>query len=110
MIEGVAARWEHLAHALHFESSVIEIIRRNSFHQTEDACRDVLWRWLEGQGETRQPVNWATLIESLLDAGFVIMADNLREAVEDSNAPELRNLSTKSKHCVILLVLPNLWF
>ena len=83
MIEEVAAEWEKLALALHFQTFVIDIVRRNTFHRTEDACREVLQRWLEGQEETRQPVNWATLIDSLLEAGFVDIAEDLQEVVED---------------------------
>ena len=71
VIESVAAQWEQLALALHFGSSVIDIVKRNNFYQTEDTCREMLQRWLEGQGETRQPVNWATLIDSLLEAGLL---------------------------------------
>ena len=82
MIEEVAGYWEDLARALHFESSVIEHIG-DMFFQTEDACREVLRRWLEGQGETRQPVNWATLIDSLSEAGFVDVAEELQEALGD---------------------------
>ena len=82
MIEGVATHWEDLAKALHLETSVIEHVR-DMFHQTEDACREVLRRWLEGQGETRQPVNWATLIDSLLEAGFVDVVEDLQEVMED---------------------------
>ena len=82
VIEGVAAEWENLALALHFDSSVIEIVRRDTFYQTEDACREMLRRWLEGQGGTRQPVNWRTLIESLLEAGFVDIAENLHAIIE----------------------------
>ena len=83
VIEGVAGHWEDLALALHFETSMIEIVNRDMFHKTENSCRELLRRWLEGQGGTRQPVNWATLIESLIDAGFFDVADDLREVVED---------------------------
>ena len=86
MIEGVAAHWEDLAKALDFETSEIEHVR-DMFHQTEDACREVLRRWLEGQGETRQPVNWAILIDSLLEAGIVEIADNLKGVVEEPLLP-----------------------
>ena len=82
VIEGVAAQWEHLALALQFDGSVIEIVRRDTFYQTEDACREMLQRWLEGYGGTRQPVNWGTLIDSLLDAGFVDIAENLHAVIE----------------------------
>ena len=82
MIEEVVGYWEDLARALHFESSVIEHIG-DMFFQTEDACREVLRRWLEGQGETRQPVNWTTLIDGLSEAGFVDVAEELQEALGD---------------------------
>ena len=82
MIEGVAALWEHLAIALGFESNVIEIVRRDMFHQSEDACREILRRWLEGQRGTRQPVNWATLVNSLLEAGFVDMVEDLQDLMD----------------------------
>lgn len=88
VIQGVAAKWEYLADALHFESSVIEIVRRDTFHQTEAACREVLQRWLEGLEGTRQPVNWGTLIDSLLEAGFVDIAEDLQEVVGDSPLPQ----------------------
>ena len=84
VIESVAAQWEHLALALHFEGRVIDSVKRNNFYQTEDACREMLRRWLEGQGETRQPVNWATLIDSLLEAGFIDIAENLHEVIRSS--------------------------
>ena len=84
MIEEVAGYWEDLARALHFESSVIE----HMFYQREDVCQEVLRRWLGGQEETRQPVNWATLIDSLTEAGFVDVAEDLQEAVGDSPSPQ----------------------
>ena len=87
MIEEVAGYWEDLARALHFESSVIEHIT-DMFYQTEDACREVLRRWLGRQEGTRQPVNWATLIDSLTEAGFVDIAEDLQEAVGDPPSPQ----------------------
>ena len=78
----MATEWEELAKALHFESSVIEHVS-HTLHQTKDACQEILRRWLEGQEETRQPVNWDTLIDSLIEAGFVDIATDLQEAVED---------------------------
>ena len=57
--------------------------RLHTLHQTKDTCQEILRRWLEGQEETRQPVNWDTLIDSLIEAGFVDIATDLQEAVED---------------------------
>lgn len=59
MIESV--QWEQLALALHFESSVIElcsvieIVKRNNFYQTEDTCREVLLTEVVG-GTGRNPI------------------------------------------------------
>ena len=82
MVEAVAAEWEELAKTLHFDSSVIEHVKER-FPQTEDACQEVLRRWLDGQEGTRQPVHWDTLIDSLLEAGFDSIANDLQEAVEN---------------------------
>ena len=81
MVEAVAVEWAELAKTLHFDSSVIEDVRER-FPQPEDACQEVLWRWLDGQEGARQPVHWDTLIDSLLEAGFDDIANGLQEAVE----------------------------
>ena len=84
VIESVATNWEYLAQALHFEDGVIETVRRDAYNRAEDSCQEVLRLWLEGQAESRQPVNWGTLIDSLSEAGFVDVAEDLQAAVEDS--------------------------
>ena len=83
VIEAVMAEWEELAIALHFDSSVIEAVRRDTFYQTSDACRQILCKWLEGEGQG--PVNWSTLLDSLLRASFVNVAVDLKEALQQQD-------------------------
>ena len=79
VIDAVAAKWEKLALALHFKGSTLDAIRRDTHHQTEDACRRMLQRWLEGEG--RKPVNWNTLTKALDDAGFTELAKELNQVL-----------------------------
>ena len=62
----VAAYWEKLAQALHFERSVVKQVKRRE-KTREAACVAVLKRWLEGKG--RRPVNWDTLLTCLNEIG-----------------------------------------
>ena len=75
VVEEVAAKWELLAYALHFSPAIVETIRRDKLHECVPACQEILHRWLNG--ETRQPVSWQTLINSLRDCDFNTLADDL---------------------------------
>ena len=80
VIDTVAAQWEELAIALGFEAAVINYIRRDHAHDAKGACRHVLTRWLAEEEESlRGPVTWTTLIECLMDAGFAILAEDLKK-------------------------------
>ena len=83
VIEAVRAEWEELAIALHFDGSVIEAVKRDAFYQTGDACRQILCKWLEGGGQG--PVNWSTLLDSLIRASLVDIAVDLKEALQQQN-------------------------
>ena len=76
VMETVAAHWENLAVALGFESCVIETIQRDTHYQTVSACRQILQRWLEEKGP--HPVNWHTLTEALVKAGYPKLAADVR--------------------------------
>ena len=80
-IEGVASKWEHLARSLKFDGPRIDSIRRDTHHQTEDACDRMLTKWLNGEHDLKGPVTWATLIQCLIDAGFIDIADSLKEII-----------------------------
>ena len=80
----LAGNWEDLFLCLNFEPaegnhSMIAIIKRNSFGKVEDACRDVLLKWLAGGG--RKPVTWTTFIEVLRDMGKSSLADKIKETL-----------------------------
>ena len=78
IIEKVAAHWERLALALHFEGHVLEIVRRDHVSDSMAQCRAILYRWLNG--EARSPVSWNTLVTSLKEIEFTLLAEGL-EAV-----------------------------
>ena len=65
LVKEVSTDWEKLALALHLRG---EIIRKQSHFQAETACRNILQRWLNGEG--RQPVTWGTLVDGLEDIGY----------------------------------------
>ena len=78
IIETVAAKWEEVALALHFEGHTIQNIRYDPHIQSIDtACRVMLQKWLDGEG--RQPVAWETLMDALIDIGFVAVVEDLQE-------------------------------
>ena len=79
VIKSIAYKWEQLAYGLHFGPEEVETIRRDTFHQTEPACEEVLGHWL--RGEHRTPVTWGTLIQSLKDADFTVLAGDLEAAL-----------------------------
>ena len=63
VIARIASEWEKLALALNIEAYIMRTIKRNHGNSCEDACTDLLRRWLEGEG--REPKTWATLVEAL---------------------------------------------
>ena len=78
----LAPIWEDLFLCLGFEPAeenhnMISTIRRNNVGKVEDACRDVLLKWLAGNG--RKPVTWATFIDILIDMGESTVADKIRQ-------------------------------
>lgn len=82
VMKTVAASWRQVAIALHFEGSVIEIISESARSYPEPACEDMFRRWLRGEG--RGPITWDTLIESLEDAEFENLADDLRKSLKEA--------------------------
>ena len=83
----LARNWEDLFLCLNFEpaeenQSMISVIKRNNAGKVEDACRDVLLKWLAGGG--RKPVTWATFIEVLRDMGESSLADKTKEALSQT--------------------------
>ena len=80
----LAGNWEDLFLCLNFEpaeenQSMIAVIKRNNAGKVEDACREVLLKWLAGGG--RKPVTWATFIDVLIDMSESNLADKIKKAL-----------------------------
>ena len=80
VVEEVSADWDELALALHFSGGVIQTVRESEHFQVKRACRDILHRWLDGQG--LQPVTWNTLVECLEDINHLSLAGDLRKELD----------------------------
>lgn len=77
----MAYKWKQLAMSLNFDGPKIESIDMGAMYKPEEACRQMLVKWLDGDDELKGPVTWGTLIQSLIDAGLVDMADRLKEII-----------------------------
>ena len=80
-METVAAKWEEVALALHFEDHTIQNIRYDTRIQCVDACREMFQKWLDGEGS--QPVTWETLMAALVGAGFITLVEDLQEILRN---------------------------
>ena len=63
----LASQWEDLLLQLEFEPAsstqhMIRNINRNCRGEVEEACREVLLKWLSGHPSNCQPITWRTLI------------------------------------------------
>lgn len=81
VISELAACWEDLALALHFDGNALQQITRDRQGSVEAACREILTRWLAGEG--RKPVTWATFIDALEDdMQLSFLPKDLRDALD----------------------------
>ena len=78
VIETVAPYWTKLAVELGFDQSRIMILEKDYRDSTEEACRAMFMRWLDGGHDLAQPCTWDTLIKCLGRAGFNDVASSLR--------------------------------
>ena len=83
VIGRVAADWVRVATSLHFQLHDIRIIQADCPNQCEVACRRMFGEWLASTDEDdmRQPVNWDTLIEVLVETNFSEIAADLRSII-----------------------------
>ena len=82
VIEGVGDKWKDLARSLDFSETRINSIDTGAPHeQPEEACQEVFIEWLDGDDDLRSPVTWDTLTQSMIEAGLVDMAEQLKELV-----------------------------
>ena len=82
VVKGVGDKWKDLAKSLNFNKLRIDSIDTGApREQPEEACQQMLTEWLDEDDDLRGPVTWVTLIQSLIDAGLVDMADRLKELI-----------------------------
>ncbi len=80
VIDEVAHQWEKVALSLHFKEYTIQSISKNHPKDCETACLDMFTKWLLGNPNTRQPITWQTLIESIGETNSQL-AHELMDAV-----------------------------
>ena len=76
IIETVAEQLEEMTLALQLEDHTVAFDGDPVL-----ACCEMMQQWLDGEG--RKPVTWSTLIESLVDTGFLDLAENLQEILRN---------------------------
>lgn len=82
VIDSVAAEWEELAIVLGFEPAEINYVKRDYNQNARGACREILTKWLNGECNHDSPITWGTLIQCLIDAGHVGVAEDLQETLK----------------------------
>ena len=76
VIESTGSEWEEVAKALDMGQEDIDMIKTTHSDNDEEACREMLATWLEGNnGE----VSWTAFTQALIDAGLPELADNLKD-------------------------------
>lgn len=73
----LASCWEDLLLKLEFEPYMIKNIRRNT-ESVEDACKEVLSKWVSEHPSTRRPVTWRTLIQ-VIECLDPVLASDLKQ-------------------------------
>lgn len=86
VINEVSPRWEELAVALQFNSSVIAYIKADYPHSGTSACCCIFTTWLnEEENHLPEPVTWATLIQCLIDADFSTVAQDIEKVISSGD-------------------------
>ena len=76
VIESIGSEWEEVAKALDMGQEDIDMIKTTHSDNDEEACREMLATWLEGNnGE----VSWTAFTQALIDAGLPELADSLKD-------------------------------
>ena len=75
-LESIGSEWEEVAKALDMGQEDIDMIKTRHSDHDEEACREMLATWLEGNnGE----VSWTALTQALIDAGLPQLADDVKD-------------------------------
>ena len=70
MVRQAASKWELLARSLGVQESLIGIVKRDHCYSCEEACREVLKRWLSGDHNTGDAGrNWRSIMTALEEIG-----------------------------------------
>ena len=78
VVESIGSEWEEVAKALDMGQEDIDMIKSTHSDNDEEACREMLATWLEGNiGE----VSWTAFTQALIDAGLPELADTLKDVV-----------------------------
>ena len=78
VVEGIRSEWEEVAKALDMGQEDIDMIKSTHSDNDEEACREMLATWLEGNnGE----VSWTAFTQALIDAGLPELADSLKDVL-----------------------------
>ena len=76
VLDGIGSEWEEVAKALDMGQEDIDMIKTRHSDDDEEACREMLATWLEGNnGE----VSWTALTQALIDAGLPQLADEVKD-------------------------------
>ena len=78
VVESIGSEWEEVAKALDMGQEDIDMIKSTHSDNDEEACREMLATWLEGNnGE----VSWIAFTQALTDAGLPELADSLKDVL-----------------------------
>ena len=80
IIDSVALQWRELAISLGFDQDAIDSIA-DTYLDSDEACREMLAKWLEDNEHLKGPVTWNTFIQCLVDAGQLELASELEEVL-----------------------------
>jgi hypothetical protein len=80
----LASQWEDLLLHLEFQpqsstEAMLRNIARNCRGEVEEACREVLLKWLSGHPSNCQPVTWRTLIAVIKKLDHCVLAEDLEQ-------------------------------
>lgn len=75
VISTVSSKWKQLADLLEIDHNVTAGIQDKNHGDPDLACRDVLTKWLNGEGST---VTWDELIDCIDSVGFANFAVELQ--------------------------------
>ena len=78
VVDSIVSEWEKVAKALDMEQEDIDTIKSRHSDNDEEACHEMLAKWLEGNnGE----VSWTAFTQALTDAGLLKLADSLKDVL-----------------------------